>query len=154
MSETPAPAAINTPKPVPIVIAPVTSRTEILVVAEAPAANTALAPDPRLDVSTALPEAVRLLIAKDYLGYLKEFTPPSQADNMGMTVDQLAEKLVQSPQTSDSLARLLAILLAVKDQKPTQDPTGTIVTFTLNPPIDDQKEIDFVKENGLWYIKN
>jgi len=123
-------------------------------VAEAPATITPFNPDPRLDVRTALPEAIRLLAARDYVGFLKEFTPPSEAENLGMSIDQMASKLAELPQTSDNMAKLLTILLAIKDQKSTQDPTGTKVTFTLNPPIDDQKEITFVKENGLWYLKN
>jgi len=119
-----------------------------------PAATAPSGPDPRADIKTALPEAIRVLIAKDYAGFIKEFMPPSAAKQAGMTPDQMAGMIAMAPQMGDSMAKLLPALQSIKDQTPTIDPTGNSATFTLSTPVENQNNITFVKENGLWYLGN
>jgi len=146
-----APAMASAAKsPVSVPAMPAASVTPV--VAAKPATPAPSGPDPRAEVKTALPEAIRLISAKDYSGFIKEFMPPSAAKASGMTAEQMASMVAMAPQAGESFAKLLPALQAVKDLTPTMDASGNKATYTLNPPIGDIKDLNFVKEDGLWYL--
>ncbi len=121
-------------------------------VSAAPADSTTAGADPHSDIKTLVPEVLRLLEAKDYAGFLKMTTPPSQLASLPVPLDQMASMLSSIPGAADELNNLVQALNQIKDKTPTLDDTGNKATFPLDPPIGDHKDISFVKEKGLWYL--
>ncbi|HVU37511.1 MAG TPA: hypothetical protein VHC95_04200 [Opitutales bacterium] len=148
----PAPAP-TTPKPIVATPAPV--KPAVVAASPAPATPAPAAttgPDARLDIKTALPEAIKELEAKDYATFFKNFIPPSQVSQMPVPPEQMAAMISSVPGAADEFDKMLAALKQVQNLAPTIDPSGNKATFTLNPPIGEHKDISFVKENGMWYI--
>jgi hypothetical protein len=50
--------------------------------------------------------------------------------------------------------RLLEILRAIKDTKPTMESDGKRATYEFRKEIDGKKSITFVKVEKYWYIQN
>lgn len=149
-SITPA-AAPAVPKVVVATPAPVPAEAKPAINTAAPAAP-ATGPDPRLDVKTALPEAIKELEAKDYASFFKNFIPPSQVAQLPMPPEQMAAMISSVPQAADQFNQMLSALKAIQAVTPTIDPSGNKATFALNPPLGNLKEVSFVKENGMWYL--
>jgi hypothetical protein len=151
----PAPAVasaavkVEAPKPAPAVAT--TMKAAASMTAPAPAA-TPVGSDARSDIKTAIPEAIRLLEAKDYTNFIKNFMPPSQLAQMPVPVDQLAALMMSDPKTAEQFNGLIDALKKIQSLTPTMDASGNKATFTLDPPIAGEKELSLVKENGLWYL--
>jgi hypothetical protein len=110
-------------------------------------------PDPRADLKTMIPEMIQLIEAKDYVTMFKKMTPPSKFVALPPRADinVIAQAATKDPSFDAAMVEFQEELKAIKDNTPTMDDTGTKATFPLNPPIGEDDEVDFVKENGLWY---
>ena len=107
-------------------------------------------PDPRESFETAIPEAIRLLEAKEVLTLIKQFVHPDDLKTLqdqGKTPEQLAERF-----TEKKAERLLTVLKEIKDKKPELNEDGSQAMFK----VDDKPggRILFHKSGKLWYIRN
>ena len=107
--------------------------------------------DPREKLDTAVPEAIRLLEAKDYSTFLKNFIPPDDLKKVTekATLDEFAKQFGENKGP-----RLLQVLKSIRDAKPTLDSSGKKATYELKEPIDRKKTITWVKVEKYWYIQN
>jgi hypothetical protein len=108
-------------------------------------------PDPRENLNTAIPEAIRLLEAKEYKVFLKSFVIPE--DFKRITATKSLEEFAKVFGERNGL-KLLKVCKVIKDVKPTLDDTGTKATFAINQEIAGKKSITFVKVEKHWYIRN
>ncbi len=108
-------------------------------------------PDPRESLDTAVPEAVRLLEAKDYEGLLKTFVAPKELEQI---VEKGDLKDLAKSFGGNKAERLLKVLQAAKGLMPTYNDDQTLATYKLPEKIESKGEIRFQKIEKLWYIKN
>jgi hypothetical protein len=107
--------------------------------------------DPREKLETAVPEGVRLLEAKDYSTFLKNFITP---DDLKKITEKAALDEFSKQFGENKAPRLLQVLKSIRDAKPTLDPSGKKATYELKEPIDGKKTITWVKVDKHWYIQN
>lgn len=107
--------------------------------------------DPREKVDTAVLEGIRLLEAKDYVKFLKEFVAPDDFKNLTAkgTLEEFAKKFGENKGP-----RLLQVLKSIKDSKPTLDKDEKTATYEMKESIGGKKEIKFKKIDKYWYIQN
>jgi len=123
-----------------------------LVIAPLVTAQTKAKADPREKLDTAIPEAIRLLEAKEYETFLEKFVPP---DLFKKITKETTLKEFATRFGKDKAADLLRVLKSIKDQKPTLDSKGTKATFKLkNEDKKGKDSISFVKVGKFWYIQN
>jgi hypothetical protein len=117
----------------------------ILAAAPAPKAN------PREQLKTAIPEAIRLLEAREYMTFLKTFVAPDDLKKItkDKPLDELATFFAEN-----KAAQLLKALKSIKDAKPTRDDSGKKATYQLGEEIAGKKTITWVKVDKYWYIRN
>ena len=108
-------------------------------------------PDPRENLNTAIPEAIRLLEAKEYKAFLKSFVIPD--DFKRITATKSLEEFAKAFGERKGL-KLLKVCKVIKDAKPTLDDTGTKATFAIKEVLAGKKSITFVKVKKHWYIQN
>lgn len=108
-------------------------------------------PDPREKLDTAIPEAIRLLEAKEHLKFIKTFVSPDELKKITEkgSIEDLAKSFGEK-----KADRLLKILGAIKDAKPTLSDDGKTATFDLKALPDSKGSISFLKVEKYWYIKN
>lgn len=108
-------------------------------------------PDPREQLDTAIPEAIRLLEAKEHKTFLKDFVAPADLERItkNIPLDQLAERF-----GTDKADVLLGVLKSIKGAQPTLDAAKTRATFKLKEPIGGKEDIRWVKVEKNWYIEN
>ena len=108
--------------------------------------------DIRQNLEKLVPEAVRLIEAKDYATLLEALVPPDVFKQLTAEhpIAEFATKFGES-----KAASLLAVLKTLKDKKPVLSDEGSTATFDLpdNPEF-PKKTIVFTKIEGRWYIKN
>ena len=106
-------------------------------------------PDPREKLETALPEAIRLLEAKDYATLLKEFVAPDDFKHIteNQTLEQFAKEF-----GDDKAAGVLKDLKSIKDKQPELSADGNKATFAREDP--NAKPIVWLKIDKYWYIAN
>ena len=107
--------------------------------------------DPREKLETAIPEAIRLLEAKEYENFLKAFVAPDDMKKIaqeGPLVD-FAKRFGEA-----KAADLLLILKSIKGKKPALDAEEKKATFKLEVKSAAKDEISFVKVEKFWYIQN
>lgn len=108
--------------------------------------------DVRGDLGRLVPEAIRLLEAKEFATVLETLVPPDEFKKI--TADKpIAEFAAMFGEKK--AASLLAVLKTVKDLKPVISADGVTATYALpeNPEF-PKKEMVFTKIEGRWYIKN
>jgi len=107
--------------------------------------------DPREELETAIPEAIRLLEAREYETFLKTFTAPDDFKKITgeVSMEEFAAKFEK-----DKVSILLRILQAVKDKEPAFDAEKKKATFKHGIQDVSNSAIDFVKVGDYWYIKN
>lgn len=108
--------------------------------------------DPRENLETALPEAIRRLEAKEYTSFLRDFVSPD--DLKGITeqgpLDEFAKAFGEG-----KAAQLLQVLKSIVDAKPTLNESGNEATYELkDAPSDSKKTITWMKIGEFWYIQN
>lgn len=99
-----------------------------------------------------IPEAIRLIEAKEYVTLIETLATPEDIKNMNTEggVAKVAEEFGK-----ERAAELLAALKSLKDKKPKISEDGNTVTYSLNDVTDAHEgEIVFTKIEGRWYIKD
>jgi len=108
--------------------------------------------DIRGNLDKLVPEAIRLLDAKEFATVLETLVPPDVFKQL-ITEHPIAEFAAKFGETK--AASLFAVLKTVKDKKPKLSDDGNTATFLLpdNPEF-PKKELVFAKIEGRWFIKN
>lgn len=108
-------------------------------------------PDPQAKLETAVPEAIRLLEAKEYASFLKAFVPPEDLKRITekAPLEEFAKNFAEK-----KAARLLEMLKAIQDVKPELNEEGSEATFEAKEEIGGKKKLGFLKIDKRWYIKN
>ena len=108
-------------------------------------------PDAREKLDTAIPEAIKLLKAKDNKKLLERYVAPDDLKKMTdkVSIEEFAKKFGE-----EKAPRLLSALEEIKDSKPTFDKTETKATYALSKEMGGKKSITFKKVEKLWYISN
>ena len=107
--------------------------------------------DPRENLDTAIPEAIRLLEKKDYEGLLKAFVAP--VDFERITAKKPLPEFAKAF-GEEKADKLLAVLNAVKGTAPTLSEDKALATFEFKEKINGKSDIKFQKIDKYWYIKN
>lgn len=127
-------------------------RSAVAIVATFTFGYAAVPDDVRGDLTKLVPEAIRLLEAKDYATVLEALVPPDVFKKL-TAEHPLPEFAAKFGETK--AASLLAVLKTLKDKKPVLSDDGATATFPVNEvPESPRKEITFTKVEGRWYIKN
>lgn len=109
-------------------------------------------PDPRESLETAIPEAIRLLEAKEAVTFIKQFAHPDDLKKLaeqGKTPENMAEQF-----SGDKSMRLLAVLKEIKDKKPEASEDGLTMLYKVEDNKAPGGKIVFQKSGKLWYIRN
>ncbi|HVU37766.1 MAG TPA: sigma-70 family RNA polymerase sigma factor [Opitutales bacterium] len=107
--------------------------------------------DPRLSLSTAIPEAVRLLQAQDLVGFYNEFVQPQRLDMTGVQFDALVRQDKNFQQDIDELTQIFQSLQALT---PEMDASGERATFKgIKRLSGASTDYVFYKKDGLWYFE-
>jgi hypothetical protein len=109
--------------------------------------------DPQADLSTALPDYIRLLQSGDYATLVQNYEPPDHdlTDHVRMMMVQLWQAEMQTPEGLQSLAKEIADLQFIQGSTPIISDDGARATYTL-PVGSVGKFVIFVKVNGRWYM--
>ncbi len=108
-------------------------------------------PDPREKLDTAIAEGIRLLEAKDYLNFIKQFVRP---DELKKATEQMPIADLAKDFGEGNSGDLLKALKTLKDKKPVLTDDGKSAEYTLTGDEFKRKDIAFVKVDKYWYIKN
>ena len=108
--------------------------------------------DVRGNLDKLVPEAIRLLEAKEFAAVLETLVPPD--DFKKLTAEHpIAEFAAKFGE--DKAGQLLGVLNAVKDKKPALSDDGNTATFELPENVKSpRKTLVFTKIEGRWFIKN
>lgn len=108
-------------------------------------------PERYKSLETAIPEGIRLLEAKEYATFLKNFVEPEHFKKVTQSVplEKFAERFGEG-----KAAAMLEVLKSIREAKPTLDPSGTKATYTLKEPVGTKGAIIWVKVEDHWYIRN
>jgi hypothetical protein len=110
-------------------------------------------PDPREDLATAVPEAIRLLKERKYEDFIASFVSPEELepirDRKKMSIKEVAAKFEKT-----HAALLLKILQSIEGKQPTLAEDRASATFQHDVNGAHSPVITFVKVDKLWYIKN
>ena len=106
----------------------------------------------RQSLDKLLPEAIRLIEAKEFVALLEAVVPPE--DFRKITAEKpLPEFAARFGE--EKAARLLAVLKAAKNQKPKISEDGNTAIYTLPEGADASKgTLVFMRIENRWYIKN
>jgi hypothetical protein len=106
--------------------------------------------DPQADLSTAIPDIIRLVQAGGMTTLLQNYLPPEEF--AGVPDDQKAKIIeeMQSPENQQQMQQALWALQAVQFMPPVYNADKTRVTYT---PPDGSPKINFVNEKGRWYLR-
>ena len=108
--------------------------------------------DPREELKTAIPHAIKLLEQKEYKTFMEQFVPPKIIETMkgsGM-FEQIAQRFGQGEKSK----QLLSVLKEVKDIQPEYNADKTEATYKLKEARGNKEKIVFKTEGKLWYINN
>jgi hypothetical protein len=108
--------------------------------------------DIRQDLGKLVPEAIRLLEAKEYATVLEVLVPPDEFKKLTAEhpIAEFAAKFGEK-----KAAVLLAVLKSTNDLKAKLSEDGNTATFDLPENAEfPKKEIVFTKIDGRWFIKN
>ncbi len=125
---------------------------EPAVMAEAPPAPPA--PDPQLEVGTAVADFIRIAQSGDMITLMKNYMPPDQMakippeELVNMALQMQA--MMQNPADSQRMQTMIAEMQSIQNAVPTYDATGNRATYTL-PAGSMEPQIIFVRQDGRWY---
>lgn len=105
----------------------------------------------REKVETAVAGGIKLLEAKNYVGFLEAFVEPEMLEKFskGGSIEDFAKKFGQ-----DKAPVLLKILNKIKDMKPTMEQNGKVASYDVEVEGSPKKGIKFKKIDKYWYIIN
>jgi len=139
--------------------------------AAAPLSPTADARDPQENLDTAIADISRLVQANDFITLFANYGAPivdpslrtrdggNLRDGLQQNV-QFFQQFIQSPNGTENLQHLEAILEYIKTQTPVVDATGEHATLQVGPQTDQLRaanlypQITFVKKDGRWYLQS
>ncbi|MGF1580245.1 MAG: hypothetical protein ACFCD0_12855 [Gemmataceae bacterium] len=109
--------------------------------------------DPKVfqKLETAIPEGIRMLEAKKYEPFLKNFVPPELYKKI---TSKITPQKFSQEFAKRNAPRLLQVLKEIKGKTPTYSNEGMRATYELTAPIAGKKSISFNKINNHWYVKN
>lgn len=128
--------------------APDAGRAEPLPAAVDP--TPALVSDPQADLSTAVPDLIRLAQAGNFAAVYQMYVPPDVLARM--SPDELAMR-IQRMQTASQTPAGQMQMQAMLATPPTYDDTGMHATIALPAGSPSGDHITFVKVNGRWYVQ-
>jgi hypothetical protein len=112
--------------------------------------------NPQEQLETAIPEAIRLLKAKEYKTFCETFSAPDDLKKAKSSPYISYDELLKDFENQKAANVLLALERA-KDIKPELSNDGTSAKYVLS----DEKfsgprsrELNFIKVDNLWYIKD
>jgi hypothetical protein len=114
-----------------------------------------IGPDPQLDLSTAIPQMIRLLTVGDADGFIQKYMAPADIGRV-LTKD----RATLTRQTSDKKDSIIAALRSIQDTTPAFDSTGDIATFwpAIGPDGKPNQpggfSMTFCRIGGKWYLQN
>lgn len=104
--------------------------------------------DARKNLETAIPEGIRLLEAKKYKLFLKNFVHPKELKHRSL--EESAETFAQQKAPA-----LLQMLKQIKNTTPIWNKNKTAATYKLKKSeLIRRQSITFVKKKKHWHIKN
>lgn len=108
-------------------------------------------PERYKSLETAIPEGIRLLEAKEYATFLKNFVEPEHFKLLTQSVplEKFAQKFGEG-----KAELMLEVLRSIRGTNPTMDASGTLATYTLKEPPKVRPTIVWVKVEDRWYIRN
>jgi len=114
------------------------------------------ADDSQADLSTAIPDFIRMAQFGDFAALMETYMPPSE---QAQTPDDQKAKMVQemkdhfqTPEGRQDMQQMLTEMQSVVYLTPSYDATGNTATYKL-PAGSSHPNLVFVKENGRWYLK-
>jgi len=108
--------------------------------------------DPRENIDTAIADSIRLLEAKSYEEFIRNYAAPEDLKTLlaGTTMEEFVKQFA-----AENAAVVLKILKSVKDAKPVISADGKKATFKLKeelkPP---HPELTLIKIDKYWYFEN
>jgi hypothetical protein len=108
--------------------------------------------DPRLTLDTAIPEAIRLLEARQHAAFLRRFVPPDTLKELSAA--ESFDGFVQAFGDDGKATAMLAALKRIKGTRPVLDGDGRRATFTFQPAIEGRTSLTFVRLGEVWYISD
>ena len=142
------PPAVPTTGAADVIPAPEAGRAEPVPAATDPAP--ALVSDPQADLSTAIPDLIRLAQAGNFAAVYQIYVPPDVLAKM--SPDELAQRIQRMQSAAQSPAGQ-AQMQAMLTTPPTYDEAGTHATIALPPGSPSGDAMTFVKVNGHWYVQ-
>jgi hypothetical protein len=108
-------------------------------------------PDPREKLETAIPEAIRLLEAREYRTFIEQFAVPDELKQvLGQgTIEELTRSFAK-----ENAQLALRVMKQIVGARPTLEADGTRATFELKEAVEGKKSITFVKIGKYWYLRN
>jgi len=105
----------------------------------------------REKLDTAIVEGIRLLEAKEYATFLKNFADPEQLKKVTESgkIDEFAQKFGEG-----KAKQLILVLKAIKGAAPKMSEDGKTATFDISVEGVNKKTIGFTKVGKYWYISN
>lgn len=143
-----APTAVPPAVASDLASAPDAGRAEPLPAAVDP--TPALVSDPQADMSTAVPDLIRLAQAGNFAAVYQMYVPPDVLAKM--SPDELAMR-IQRMQTAAQTPAGQMQMQAMLATPPTYDDTGTHATIALPAGSPSGDTMTFVKVNGRWYVQ-
>lgn len=118
---------------------------------DAPEADLATQPDPRLKIATAIEDGIRLLEANEHKQFIETYAHPD--DLKKILDDKSIDELVKQFKGRNA-DQLLKVLQLIRRKMPKTSEDGEKAVFKLDGDVLPSKEIRFEKSGGLWYIRN
>jgi hypothetical protein len=109
--------------------------------------------DPRVEPGTAIKEAIRLLEARDYVGFVKTCIRPSELTEM-TTKYGTVEEAAKAFANTDRPAKLLDILKAASALTPAINADGTRADYRFDKPVAGANRLSLAKIDGYWYLRD
>ncbi len=110
----------------------------------------AVVSDPQADLSTAVPDLIRLAQAGNFSAVYQMYVPPDVLARM--SPDELAMR-IQRMQTASQTPAGQMQMQAMLATPPTYDDSGTHATIALPAGSPSGDTMTFVKVNGRWYVQ-
>jgi hypothetical protein len=91
--------------------------------------------------------AIAMLEAGENRRFLEAFVEPEYLEQK--TVDAILEEFEE-----EKVEILLSVLKEIRTKKPTYKEKGTVAVFKLKKRPDVRNTINFIKVDGVWYLRN
>ena len=130
---------------------------------ESTAAAQPIAPNPRAELATIIPELARLMETQDFENLMQDFMPRDELNAMLADVGQpgspmaladLANRMRQDPVTVQKMAGASQFMNYLQTLTPTMDETGQKASYRMPMTVNGKTTVDFIKIDGNWYVQD